>query len=165
MADRDNPALKTFITGLQNAHAVEKQGLEALEGNIGRTKSYPAYKAIGERHAERTKVLTDRLEAVLVEHDAKPSGFKDGILGFIGTVSAMAHVPTRDEVLKDAFAAYAFRHYEIAMYETLIVMAAEAGVENTAALRENLAEVERMAAEARPIIADVTRRTLELERA
>ena len=59
---------------------------------------------------------------------------------------AVTHAAAQDEVIKNTFANYAFEHYEIASYRSLLVMAEAAGDTSAmAALRESLAEEERMA--------------------
>lgn len=161
--NRESPVFQAFVTGLKNAHAVEQQALQTIEGQLERHEKHPSLIAALRRHHEATKTLAARVEAILTSYGESPSGFKEGVLGFIGSVSSVAHAPTEDEAIKNTFAGFAFKHYEIAMYESLIVMAERAGHADVAPLRENLSEVERLAAELRPLIGEVTGTYLDLE--
>jgi ferritin-like metal-binding protein YciE len=74
------------------------------------------------------------------------STLKDWMLSAGGSMAAIGHSLADDEILKNSLANYAFENYEIAAYNSLLVMA-EMGAFNSAysALRENLAEEENMA--------------------
>ena len=71
---------------------------------------------------------------------------KDMALSMAGGMAALGHSMAGDEILKNSFANYAFEHYEIAAYKSLIAMAETAGIQNTLpVLKQNLAEEEAMA--------------------
>lgn len=157
------PVRDALVTGLQNAHAVTTQAVQTLEGQLSRHEHYPDLIAALQRHHDAAQTQAARLETLLSTLGEAPSGFKEGVLSFIGSASSVAHAPTEDEALKNTFAGFAFKHYEVAMYDSLIVMAERAGNVDTTLLRENLAEVEALAAELRPLIKSVTAQYLNLE--
>lgn len=161
--DRKNPVLDAFITGLQNAHAVEMQALETIEGQLKRHEHYADLIEALKRHRDATETMAGRLEMMLHDLGEKTSPAKDGILAFIGKVAVTAHAPTEDEAIKNTFAGFAFKHYEIAMYESLLVMAERAGITERDHLRQNLTDVELLAGELRPLLGSVTKRYLDLE--
>jgi ferritin-like metal-binding protein YciE len=93
-----------------------------------------------------------------------PSTVKDVGLSIMGNLAAMAHAPAKDEVVKNTFANYAFEHYEIATYRSLLAMADVAGdVSASAALRESLSEEERMAQWIAEHLDETTRTYMRLE--
>ena len=135
-----------FATGLKNAHAMEKQALSILKPQAGRIESYPDMKARIEQHIAETEGQIERLESIFDQVDEKHSGFKDMVLSIGGAMAALSHAAAGDEVLKDTFANYAFEHYEIAAYKSLIQVSDRLGFENVSALlRQTLDEEERMA--------------------
>jgi ferritin-like metal-binding protein YciE len=136
-----------FLAGLRNAHAMETQATQILSRQVERLENYPDLHAAIRRHLEETKIQRQRLEDVLDKLNESHSTVKDAALGFVGNLMAAAHIPATDEVIKDNLANYAFEHFEIAAYKTLITVAESLG--NAAALaaaKANLAEEERMAA-------------------
>jgi ferritin-like metal-binding protein YciE len=67
-------------------------------------------------------------------------------------------------VIKNTFANYAFEHYEIATYRSLLAMADAAGDASApTALRESLAEEERMAQWIADHLDETTRTYVRLE--
>ncbi len=48
-------------------------------------------------------------------------------MSMAGGMAAMGHAMAGDEILKDSLANYAFEHYEIAAYKSLITLARTAG--------------------------------------
>ena len=148
MATTFNSALRSvFITGLQNAHAVENQALSLMDRQLDRLVRYPE---IAERllaHRLETEDQIRRLDDILGSLGQRASGFKDMALGFMGNLAAMGNVMASDEVLKNQFVNAAFENFEVASYTSLLALA-EAAELPTAAdlLRQTLQEEVAMAA-------------------
>ena len=85
-----------------------------------------------------------RRVALLAGLDEKSSLLKDTGLSLSGTFAALAHTPAGDEIVKNTFANYAFEHFEIAAYKSLITMAEDGGFD-VSALKQSLSEEQRMA--------------------
>lgn len=136
-----------FITGLVNAHAMERQALSIMRPQVERLEEYPEMVALLRRHIIETETQAERLETVLTELGESPSGLKDTMLSMGGAMAAMGHTMADDEVIKNALANYAFEHFEIAAYTSLLVMARSASARHMDVLEQNLSE-ERWIAEA-----------------
>jgi ferritin-like metal-binding protein YciE len=135
-----------FITGLKNAHAMESQALSIMRPQLSRIENYPDVAQRLEQHISETEGQKRRLEEVLDSCGENPSGLKDTALSLGGGMAALGHAAAGDEILKDAFADYAFENYEIAAYTSLLSLAEAAGVESALdPLRQNLEEEEAMA--------------------
>jgi ferritin-like metal-binding protein YciE len=135
-----------FLTSLRNAHAMEAQAIQILSRQLERLDSYPDMEAAIRRHIEESKMQQRRLEEVLDRLGESHSSVKDVALGIVGNLMALAHVPAADEVIKDTLANYAFEHFEIAAYKTLIAVGEAVGDgPAVTAARINLAEEQRMA--------------------
>jgi ferritin-like metal-binding protein YciE len=135
-----------YVTGLTNAHALEAQAIQLLERQVGRLENYPAMVARMREHIQESRHQQQRLEQILQGLGTSHSSLKDAGLGLIGNLAAMAHAPAQDEVLKNSFANYAFEHYEIAAYRSLILLAQAAGDQSgLPLLRQNLEEEMAMA--------------------
>lgn len=122
-----NEAREVFITGLRNAHAMEKQALSMMGPQIDRIEHYPDVLQRLKQHATETEGQVKRLENVLERLGENPSAIKDTVLSMAGGMAAMGHAPAGDEILKNSFANFAFENYEIAAYNSLIVLAEAAG--------------------------------------
>lgn len=145
MNDHNEP-LAVFATGLKNAHAMEKQALSILKPQVSRIENYPDMRNRIEQHISETEQQIERLETLFDRIDEKHSGFKDMALSMGGTMAALSHAAAGDEVLKDTFANYAFEHYEIAAYKSLIRIGDHLSIADTSdLLRQNLEEEEMMA--------------------
>lgn len=160
--DRESPAFDAFITGLKNAHGLEQQALQIMHRQIERLEHYPELLELLKRHSQETEEQRARLERILGDYDESPSELKEGVLGFLGNMAAMGHMPADDEILKNSFANHAFEHYEIAAYELLLVMARAAGHSDIAPLETTLGEEERMADEMRRLTKTNTDRYLSI---
>src|SRR5690606_20849724 len=143
---RNEEVLSAFVTGVKNAHAMEKQALSILKPQAARIESYPDMKQRIERHITETEGQIERLETILEELDESHSGLKDTVLSMGGSMAALSHAAAGDEVLKDTFANYAFEHYEIAAYKSLLELSRDLGGNGIGTLPEqNLREEEEMA--------------------
>jgi ferritin-like metal-binding protein YciE len=148
--NRDEKRL-VYIDGLQNAHAMETQAIQLLTRQIERLEHYPDMEAKMRQHISESEVQRSRIEQILTSHSeasgARTSSLKDMILGLGGNIAAGVHAPASDEIIKNTLANFAFEHFEMAAYKTLIVMAEAVGDhEGAAVAKVNLSEEEAMAA-------------------
>jgi ferritin-like metal-binding protein YciE len=116
-----------YVSGLVNAHALEAQAVQMLERQVERLENYPEMEARMRHHIEESREQQGRLERILESLGTSHSSMKDMGLGLMGNLAALAHAPARDEVIKNTFANFAFEHYEIATYRSLVAMAKAAG--------------------------------------
>lgn len=146
MASQHDTLSELFVTGLRNAHAVEKQALAIMTPQVSRIEHYPEVADRLRLHIEETNGQIERLDAILADFDSKGSIVKDTVLGFSGTMAALAHTPAGDEIVKNSFANYAFEHFEIAAYKSLLVLGEDGGFSSAlAGLKQSLAEEQSMA--------------------
>jgi ferritin-like metal-binding protein YciE len=152
-----------FVTGLQNAHAVEQQALALIDRQLDRLTRYPEIADRLRSHRLETEDQIRRLEDILSSLGERPSAIKDMALGFMGNLAALGHVMAADEVLKNQFVNAAFENYEIASYTSLIALG-EAGAFPTASalLTETLREEVAMAAWVQDSLPGLTLKYAEL---
>jgi ferritin-like metal-binding protein YciE len=157
MLIQDEPRMM-YVTGLRNAHAMETQAIELLTRQINRLENYPALEAQMRHHLKESETQRARLQDVLEGLSESPSTVKETVLGLGGNLAAMAHMPASDEIIKNTIANYAFEHFEIAAYKSLLVMAEWAGDSAGAtAAQSSLKEEEIMAAWIDANIGETTR--------
>jgi ferritin-like metal-binding protein YciE len=141
-----NTARDTFIAGLRDAYAMEKQAADMMAGVRDRADAYPELKTRVARHLEETNQQIERLESCLNSIGEAPSTLKELATRTVGAVQNLVTWMTSDAVIKDSIAGYAFEHFEIASYRHLIAMAEVLGETRIAdACRTSLAEEEEMA--------------------
>jgi ferritin-like metal-binding protein YciE len=152
-----------FITGLKNAHAMEKQALSIMTPQMQRIQHYPAVAERLREHIEETNGQIMRIDDILDSLGERASALKDTALGVAGELAAVGHSFAGDEILKNSFANYAFEHFEMASYKSLIVMSESSGLERfRSGLEQNLREEEAMAAWIDQSLPLVTRRYMQL---
>jgi ferritin-like metal-binding protein YciE len=136
-----------FVTGLQNAHAVEQQALALIDRQLGRLVRYPEVADRLRLHRRETEQQISRLDEILGSLNERNSALKDMALNFMGNMAALGNVMAADEILKDQIVNYAFENFEVASYRTLIAIA-ESGqfAASVPLLTETLREEEAMAA-------------------
>ncbi|HEX8193833.1 MAG TPA: ferritin-like domain-containing protein [Allosphingosinicella sp.] len=146
-----------FVTGLQNAHAVEQQALSLIDRQLDRLVHYPEIADRLRSHRLETEAQMRRLEEILHGLGESHSGWRGAALSLMGNIAALGHTLAEDEVLKNHLVNHAFENYEIAAYTSLIALA-EAGDFAQAAplLRATLREEEDMAEWVRGSLADLT---------
>jgi len=158
MSINTDTAKDVYIVGLRNQHAVENQAIELLERQLGRLENYPLMAERIRQHIEESREQARRLEELLGQHGTSHSAFKDTVMSLVGNLAAIGHTPAPDEVLKNTLANFAFEHYEIAAYKSLIELSDLAGHTAAAtALGQSLREEEAMAAWIDEHIAPTTR--------
>lgn len=152
-----------FVTGLKNAHALEKQALSIMTPQAERIVHYPEVAERLRAHIEETRVQVDRLDEILEGFSEKASAWKDMGLGIMGELAAVGHSVAGDEIMKNSFANYAFEHFEIASYKSLITMAEDGGFGSAVPLlQQTLREEQAMAEWIDQSLPLVTRRYSEL---
>ena len=120
-------AQDVFVTGLRNAHAMERQEVAVLEAQTRRLRDYPDFEARVARHVEESRVQAGRLERALQLLDASPSMLKDVALYAMGLGQSTAQLFADDAPVKAMLADTMFEHFEIAAYRALLEMATLAG--------------------------------------
>jgi ferritin-like metal-binding protein YciE len=154
----------TLIVGLRNAYALEGQALSTMENVHSRLENYPQFKAGVAQHIEETRRQQQMVEQLLNRFGESPSTLKEAAMKLMGNMQAMVHATTSDEVLKNLFALYAFEHFEVASYESLIAMAEACGEsEVVQTCREILRQEEATAQKLHQLIGPVTQTYLQLE--
>ena len=135
-----------FVTGLVNAHAVEKQALSIMTPQVKRIANYPEVADRLQLHIEETNRQIARLDEILADFDTSGSTLKDMGLELSGSMAALTHSLAGDEIIKNSFANYAFEHFEIAAYKSLLGLAEDGGFASAAPLlKESLGEEQAMA--------------------
>lgn len=153
-----------YVTGVRNAHALEKEAIQILERQIERVTGYPEVEAKLRQHLAETNRQHERLDEILHSLGSDRSLIKDWITQLMGNAAAVAHVPMADEILKNTFANHAFEAFEIAAYKSLITMAEVTGhSQHVVSLRQSLEEEQRMAQWIFDNVEKVTRMYLEKE--
>src|SRR5215210_1589447 len=139
-------AMDTYISGLKNAHALEKQAIQLMERQVERIENYPEVEQLLRAHIRETEGQIRRLDEILHSFGEDRSLLKDLATQFTGNMAAIGHAVMPDEILKNHFANHAFENFEIASYESLIAMAEATGHgQHVLALRATLGEEQRMA--------------------
>jgi ferritin-like metal-binding protein YciE len=136
-----------FVAGLRNAHALEHQALALMDRQIEHLAYYAEVEGRMRAHRGETERQIERLDQILEGLGESHSAIKDATMTFTGNLAAPGHTFAPDEILKDAFANFAFENFEAASCKALITMAHEGGF-NAAVplLQETLQEELAMAA-------------------
>jgi len=154
MADMD----ERLNQWLRDAHAMEQQAEQMLNGLASRIENYPDFGARIDRHIDETRSQKQRLETCLARRDTSPPGMKDLAGQFTALMQTAGGVLVGDEVVKGLLASYTFEHMEIASYRILVAGAEAAGDAETARVCEEICrEEEAMAAWLEDHIDETTR--------
>jgi len=155
-----------YITGLQNAHALEAQAIQLCQRQVERLENYPEMRERLRMHVEESRRQQERIDQILQAMGTSPSTLKDIGTQIMGNLAAVGHAIMQDEVIKNTFANYAFEHFEIASYRSLIVMAEAAGDSSAPRLlQQSLQEEMEMARWIEQNMDATTRRYIQLESA
>ena len=148
-----------FVTGLQNAHAVERQALSLIDRQLDRLTRYPEIAGRLRAHRLETEDQIRRLDDILGSLGERSSGLKDMALSFVGNLAALGNVMAADEVLKNQFVNAAFENFEVASYTALVTLAEDGAFPSAAALlNETLKEEIAMAAWVQDSLPGLTRK-------
>ena len=123
MSSTTDTTRDVYIVGLRNQHAVENQAIELLERQVGRLENYPEMRDRMREHIQESQEQARRLEELLAELGTSHSTMKDTAMSLAGSLLAIGHSTATDEVMKNTFANFAFEHYEMAAYKSLLVLA------------------------------------------
>lgn len=152
-----------YATALRNTHALETEALQVMERQVERLENYPEMKQALTQHIEETRGQRDRLEQALSALGENPSTVKEAVMGVMGNLAAMAHIPAQDEILKNTFANHAVEAFEIAAYTSLLTIAEAAGDQaSLPGFRQSLAEEQAMAERIKALAEPITRKYLSL---
>jgi ferritin-like metal-binding protein YciE len=135
-----------FMDWLRDAHAMEEQAEQMLTAMSARIETYPEVKQRLDQHIEETRNQAALIAQCIQRRGGDTSTVKD----VTGKAMAMMHSFTAamssDEIIKGSLASYAFEHFEIASYKSLIVAAEVAGdTETQRVCQAILVEEEAMA--------------------
>jgi ferritin-like metal-binding protein YciE len=160
---QSDAALDTYISGLKNAHALEKQAMQLMERQLERIESYPEVEQLLRMHTRETEEQIRRIDELLHSFGEDRSILKDMATSLSGNMAAIAHSIMPDEILKNHFANHAFENFEIASYESLITMAEATGhSQHVSSLRMSLGEEEKMARTLREMTPQLTQKYMRL---
>jgi ferritin-like metal-binding protein YciE len=152
-----------FVVGLRNVHAVENQALSIMKPQVARIENYPEVADRLRLHIDETDAQIARVEEILSGLGESHSSLKDTALSLTGGMAAITHSFAGDEIVKNSFANYAFEHFEIASYKSLLTMAEDGGFDAaTSLLKTSLGEEQAMAQWIDDHLPDVTRRYAKL---
>lgn len=132
-----------FVAWLNDAHAMEKSIVEALERQVDLAKDHPMVQQGIQQHLEATKRHAEIVEGCLDSLGEKPSGMKDTMASLGGKVQGMMPGGAKDDLLKAAMQDYSTEHMEIASYQALILAANELGHSEIATKLQGVLEDEQ----------------------
>ena len=163
MSFTSDAAIDTYISGLKNAHALEKQAIQLMERQVERIENYPEVEQLLRMHIRETEGQNKRLDEILHSFGEDRSLLKDLATQITGNLGAIAHSVMPDEILKNHFANHAFENFEIASYESLIAMAESTGHgQHVSSLRASLGGEEKMARTLREMTPDLSLKYMRL---
>ncbi len=135
-----------FVAGLRDAYAMEKQAKDMMDSQASRLEDYPELQSRAAEHARETEMQLDRLRQCLEMIGESPSAIKDFGTRAMATLQSMASSASTDEPIKETLSGYAFEHFEIASYRSLIAFARQLGEQRMIPLLEDsLREEQQMA--------------------
>ena len=153
---------KYLVDWLRDAHAMEQQAVAILERQVERLQSYPELSLRIREHAIESRRQADQIEQCIHRLDGNTSAVKDAVGKVSAGFGALLGSTAPDEVVKDTLANYAFEHFEIACYRSLVAAAEAVGDVQTARVcADILREEEAMAAWLADHVAEVTRAYME----
>jgi ferritin-like metal-binding protein YciE len=144
-AEQAKSAHELLVTGLKNAHALEKQSASVMEQQVARLDAFPEFKTRLEKHIQETHAQAERLERMLEKLGSSPSSLKDTAMSMMGSGQSATQMMADDNVLKAAIANLGVEAFEIASYLSLIRLAHLHGEPDLhAELERSLAEEREM---------------------
>lgn len=150
---------------LRDARAMEDLSIQALERQVDRLEHYLPLEAKLREHLEDSRRQVERIDECLAQLGASALP-PEGQAGRVPGEHQLAGLLGSGEVIRNEITNYAFEHFEIATYRTLIEAAAEAGEDGVARVCEEiLEEEEEMADWLAQHLPEVTRQYLYREAA
>ena len=107
-------AKSLYVAALRNTHALESQGLQQMESQVGGLENYPEYARLLRDHIEVTRRQLKRLEDALGALGESTSSFKEAVTNTAGRIGAAVHALAQDETLKNLYAGYGYQYDQIA---------------------------------------------------
>jgi ferritin-like metal-binding protein YciE len=133
---RDEQISSKLIPHIQNAHALENQIVQSLEGHVKELSDLPDVQQQVRMHLEQTKQHRDRMEQCLNAYGESPSAIKEVGSSLMGSMMAAMGGMRADTISRIARDEYVTEHLEIAAYTLLITTARAFGDEETAQAAE-----------------------------
>lgn len=142
---------------LRDAHAMEANLAEMLQGQVKHLSDYPELQSAISTHAQESIRHAEMVEAALESIGEDTSTLKEGVARLTGKVSPLGIGMASDAPVKIVLANYAAEHFEIACYRSLEAAAEHAGLDEISRTCKSILEdEERMAALLAPAIRQVT---------
>jgi ferritin-like metal-binding protein YciE len=116
-----------LIAWLNDAHAMEKGIVEALEAQVKVAEDHPEVQSGIQRHLDATKNHVQLVEQCLDELGEKPSAVKSGVAMVTAKAQGLLMGGAKDNLVKSALNDYAAEHMEIASYKALRISAEQLG--------------------------------------
>lgn len=136
---------QTVLSWLKDAHALEVGAIPTLTGHAEAAEHYPEVRAKLEAHAEATRRHAELIEGCITRLGGRPSALKEAVGGVLSSVAAVANLPAKDTVIKNALGDFAAENFEIISYRSLIAAAERLGDLQTADVcRQILRDEEEM---------------------
>jgi ferritin-like metal-binding protein YciE len=151
---------------LRDAHAMEKQAIESVENQVDRLKNYPELRNWAKEHVQTAQQHRELIRQCIERRGGSTSTIKDVAMTVLGRIQELTGTLMADEVLKNVIGDYAFKHYQIACYKSLIAAAEEASDPETKRVCEGILSTDQqMADRLLPYIPQVTREYMRREAA
>lgn len=147
MSETRDHARDLLIKGLRDIHAAIRQGEAMLQAQLPRLKRYPQMAERLQAHQQDKTAQLKRVEAILdgLGHDR--SSMKDMMMATAGDLATRMNATKDDEILKNSLAMFGMANFEIASYESLVILATAADqAEAAKLLQTSLSEERAMAA-------------------
>ena len=142
---------------LRDAHAMQKQATESVENQIDRLRNYPELRNWANEHVQTAQKHRELIRQCIERRGGSTSTIKNVAMTVFGKLQELSGMLMADEVLKNVIADYAFKHYQIACYKSLIAAAEEADDPETKRVCEGiLATEQQLAHRLLPYIPQVT---------
>lgn len=123
---------------LRDAHAMEKQALTMLQGQVDRLDNYPELRVRISQHVQETERHINLVNECLERRGASNSTLKDIGAKLTATGQSLSGIFVSDEVIKGSLASYTFEHMEIASYKMLVTAAEYVGDQDTKRVCEQI---------------------------
>lgn len=134
---------ETFLTWLNDAHAMEQSLCRTLESHIEHARDNDEVRTKLEEHLEQTRNHAELVRGCIERLGGEVSEVKSWMASVMGAMQGGITGPAEDQLIKDALADYAAENFEIASYIALIAAADEIGDTETAEVAEQILEDEQ----------------------
>jgi ferritin-like metal-binding protein YciE len=142
MDDHNEKHMDMLRTWLKDAYAMEQGIVEVLERQIGQFDEMPDAQMRIQQHLDLTKSQAERVRGCVERLGDDVSQVKASLANFLGAVQGMSTAMADDKMVKNAMAAYAIEHFEIASYMAIAAAASEMGHEDIATICDGIIQEE-----------------------